>query len=71
MVAGMMAGKNSRVKPTDFLPFDTKLVEKEKGITPQTLAVLHRLLRTQKMDGRVIGMLADEIKMASMREQSQ
>ena len=46
-------------------------VEKEKGVTPQSLAVLHRLLRTQKMDGRVIGMLADEIKMASMREQPQ
>ena len=70
MVAGMMAGKKSQVKPADFLPFDTKLIEKEQGITAQSLSVLHRLLKTTRMDGRVIGMLADEIKTASMREQA-
>jgi hypothetical protein len=70
MVSAMMAGKKSTVKPADFLPFDTKLIEKEQGVTPQSLSVLHRLLSTKKMDGRVVGMLADEIKMASMREQA-
>jgi hypothetical protein len=70
MVAGMINGKKSQVKPTDFLPFDAKFIEKEQGITPQSIAVLHRLLKTKKMDGRVVGMLADEIKTASMREQA-
>jgi hypothetical protein len=34
------------------------------------LAVLQRLMRSRKMDGRVIGLLAEELKTASSREQS-
>lgn len=71
MIAGMMAGKKSQVKPGDFLPFDADLIKKEDGVSAQSLAVLHRLLKTRRMDGRVIGMLADEIKAASMREKAQ
>ena len=62
MVAGMMAGKKSKVTPEDFLPFDTKSIKKEKGITDATMMVLRKLMKTRRMDGRVIALLADEIK---------
>lgn len=62
MVAGMMAGKKSGVKPEFFLPFDPKIVQKEDGITDASLIVLQRLMKTRRMDGRVIALLADEMK---------
>lgn len=62
MVAGMMAGKKSKVKPEDFLPFDTKKIKKEGGVTDASLIVLQRLMKTRLMDGRVIALMADEIK---------
>lgn len=62
MVAGMMAGKKSKVKPEDFLPFDTKKIKKEGGVTDASLIVLQRLMKTRIMDGRVIALMADEIK---------
>ena len=71
MAAGMMAGKKSSVKPNDFLPFDTTKIKKEDGVTDQSLMVLQRLMKTRKMDGRVIALLADEIKAFSGRNQGQ
>lgn len=62
MVAGMMAGKKSTVKAEHFLPFDTKALQKEDGITDATLVVMQRLVKTRRMDGRVIALLADEMK---------
>lgn len=62
MVAGMMAGKKSKIKPEDFLPFDTKSVKKEGGVTDASLIVLQRLMKTRMMDGRVIALMAEEIK---------
>lgn len=62
MVAGMMAGKKSKIKPEDFLPFDTKSIKKEGGVTDASLIVLQRLMKTRVMDGRVIALMADEIK---------
>lgn len=70
MVAGMMAGKKSRVKPEDFLPFDTSRIAKEDGISQASMIVLLRLLKTKRLDGRVLSMLVDEIKQASFREKS-
>ena len=58
----MMAGKKSKVKPEDFLPFDTKQIKKEDGVTDASLIVLQRLMKTRRMDGRVIALLADELK---------
>jgi hypothetical protein len=71
MAAGMMAGKKSSVKPNDFLPFDTTKIKKEDGVTDKSLMVLQRLMKTRKMDGRVIALLADEIKAFSGRNQGQ
>lgn len=70
VVVGALGGKKARVSVDDFLPFDTKKIKKENGLSDESLAVLQRLMRSRKMDGRVIGLLADELKSASSREQS-
>lgn len=67
MVAGMMAGKQSRAKPSDFLPFDTSKIQKDDGLTESSMIVLNRLLKTKRIHGRLLGMLAEEIKRASSR----
>ena len=66
-----MAGKKSRVKPEDFLPLDTKQLKKEDGVTDASLIVLQRLMKTRRMDGRVIALLADEMKTFAGRNQEQ
>jgi hypothetical protein len=71
MAAGMMAGRKSKVKPEDFLPFDTKQLKKEDGVTDASLIVLQRLMKTRRMDGRVIALLADEMKAFAGRNQEQ
>ena len=71
VVVGALGGKKAKASPEDFLPFDTRKVKKENGVTDESLRVLMRLLKTKRMDGRVIGMLADEIKNASSRETSE
>lgn len=71
MAAGMMAGRKSKVKPEDFLPFDTKQLKKEDGVTDASLIVLQRLMKTRRMDGRVIALLADEMKTFAGRNQEQ
>jgi hypothetical protein len=69
MAAGMMGGKKLSIKPNDFLPFDTTKIKKEDGVTDRSLIVLQRLMRTRRMDGRVIALLAEEIKAFSSRNQ--
>jgi len=71
MVAGMMAGKKSRIKPDDFLPFDTKSIKKDSGVTDASLIVFQRLMKTRVMDGRVIALLADELKSFAGRNSEQ
>ena len=71
MAAGMMAGKKSKIKPEDFLPFNTKKLKKEDGVTDESLTVLQRLMKTKRMDGRVIALLADELKNFAGRNQDQ
>ena len=71
MAAGMMGGKKSKVKPDDFLPFDTKQIKKDNGVTDKSLKVLQRLMKTRVMDGRVIALLAEEIKAFSSRNQGE
>jgi hypothetical protein len=70
VVVGALGGKKARVSVDDFLPFDTKKIKKENGLSDESLAVLKRLMRSRRMDGRVIALLADELKTASSREQS-
>jgi hypothetical protein len=69
MAAGMMGGKKSGVKPEHFLPFDTSQLKRDDGATEESLAVLQRLIKTRRMDGRVIALLVDEIKALSGRNQ--
>jgi len=71
MAAGMLGGKKSKIKPNDFLPFDSNQTKKEDGVTDASLVVLQRLMKTRRMDGRIIGLLADELKSFSGRKQSQ
>jgi hypothetical protein len=66
-VAGSLGGKNTKVSPQDFLPFDTRKIRTEHGITDKSIEVLRHLMKTQAMDGRVIGLLAEELKSASAR----
>jgi len=68
VVVGALAGKKARTSVDDFLPFDTKKIKKENGLSDDSLAVLKKLMRSRRMDGRVIALLADELKMASSRE---
>jgi len=71
MAAGMMAGKKSKIKPEDFLPFDTKALKRDSGISDESLIIFQRLMKTRKMDGRVIALLADDLKAFSGRNQEQ
>lgn len=66
-VVGSLSGKNTKISPQDFLPFDTRKIRTEHGITDKSVEVLRRLMKTQVMDGRVIGLLAEELKTASAR----
>lgn len=67
MVAHALGGKKVSVTPDDFLPFDTRKIRKETGVTDESIAILRRLMKTRRIDGRVISVLADELKNASMR----
>ena len=66
-VAGSLGGKKTRISPQDFLPFDTRKIRTENGITDKSIEVLRRLMKTKAMDGRVIALLAEELKSASSR----
>ena len=66
-VAASLGGKKTRVSPQDFLPFDTRKIRTENGVSDKSMDVLRQLMKTQAMDGRVIGLLAEELKSASAR----
>ena len=66
-VAGSLGGKKTRISPQDVLPFDTRKIRTENGITDKSVEVLRRLMKTKAMDGRVIALLAEELKSASSR----
>lgn len=67
MVAQALGGKKVTVTPDDFLPFDTRKITKDSGISAESTAILKKLLKTQKMDARLLAALAEEIKAASLR----
>lgn len=67
-VVAAIAGKQVKTTANDFLPFDTSAQKKEGGPTDASLRTLKALLRSQRLDGRLIGLLADEIKLASLRD---
>ncbi len=67
MVAHALGGKKVSVTPDDFLPFDTRRIRKDTSITDESTGVLKKLLRTRRVDSRLLAVLAEEIKAASMR----
>lgn len=69
VVMGAVSGKNINATVDDFLPFDTRKIKKENGITNETLQVLRRLMNKQRLDGRLLALLADDLKAASNREE--
>jgi len=71
VVVGALAGKKSKVTPEDFLPFDTRKLKRKNGLTDESIRVLQGMMRSRRLDGRLLGLLADEIKTASVREQAE
>lgn len=69
VAVGMMGGKKSGIKPEDFLPFDTRTTQRESGVTDASMRVLFKLMKNRKLDGKLIAILADEIKSFSWRNQ--
>lgn len=69
VVVGALGGKKARVSADDFLPFDTRKFKKQAGVSDESLVILQRLMKTRRLDGRVISLLANELKTASSREQ--
>ena len=69
LVLGALGGKNTKANVNDYLPFDTRRIKKDRGVSSGSLAVLRQLMKTRRMNGRVIALLADELKMASQREE--
>ena len=64
-----LAGKKASVTADDFLPFDTRKIKKDTGVSEKSLQVLKRLMKSTRLDARLISTLASEIKMASMRQE--
>jgi hypothetical protein len=69
VVMGALGGKNTKATVDDFLPFDTRKIKKDNGITSESLQVLRRLMKTHKLDGRLLAVLADDLKATSNREE--
>jgi hypothetical protein len=67
VVVGALGGKKAKASVDDFLPFDTRTIKKDSGITEESLAVFKRLMKTKRLDGRLIALLADDLKTASLR----
>jgi hypothetical protein len=70
VVVGALAGKTSKATIDDFLPFDTRKIKKENGMSSESLEVLRRLMKTRKLDGRLLALLAEDLKLASSREET-
>ena len=68
VVVGALGGKRNDVGVDDFLPFDTRKLKKDTGVTDASLKVLKGLMSTHRLDPRLVATLANEIKSASMRE---
>ena len=68
MVAHALGGKKVSLTADDFLPFDTRKMKKDSGVSERSLKVLKKLMRTVRLDARLVSTLANEIKMASMRD---
>jgi hypothetical protein len=61
-VVSALGGKKEIDSIDDFLTFDTRKIKKENGVSEESYEVLSRLMKTRKMDGRLIALLSDELK---------
>lgn len=68
VVVGALAGKKANVSAEDFLPFDTRKIKDDTGVSEESLQVLKRLMKSRSLDPRLVSTLVAEIKMASNRE---
>lgn len=68
VVLGGLAGKKAKATTEDFLPFDTRKLKKDNGLTDESLAVFQKLMKTRRLDGRLLALMADELKNAAMRD---
>lgn len=68
VVVGALGGKKANVSAEDFLPFDTRKTKNDTGVSEESLQVLKTLMKTKRLDSRLVSTLAPEIKMASNRE---
>ena len=71
VVLGALGGKKVKATVDDFLPFDTRRIKKDTGITKESLTVFRHLMKSRRMDGRVIALLADDLKLNSNREEEE
>ena len=71
VVLSALGGKKTSATINDFLPFDTRQMKKDTGITSQSLNVLRHLMKSRMLDGRIIALLADDIKLNSNREEEE
>lgn len=67
VVVGALGGKKAKASVDDFLPFDTRKIKKDNGLTDETLEVFKRLMKTRRLDGRLIAVMAEDLKNASLR----
>lgn len=63
LVMGALGGKNTNASLDDFLPFDMRKIRKENGVTDASMNVLRALMKTRQIDGRVIALLAEDLKL--------
>ena len=67
VVLGGLAGKKAKATTEDFLPFDTRKLKKENGLTEESLAIFQKLMKERRLDGRLLALMADDLKNAAMR----
>lgn len=69
VVVGALGGKKAKASVDDFLPFDTRKIKKESGITDATLEVFKKLMKVKRLDGRLIAVMAEDLKNSSLRNE--
>jgi hypothetical protein len=69
VVVGALGGKKAKASVDDFLPFDTRKIKKDNGISNESLDVFRRLMKTKRLDGRLIAVMAEDLKNASLRNE--
>ena len=67
IVLGGLAGKKAKASAEDFLPFDTRKFKKDNGLTDESLTIFQKLMKERRLDGRLLALMAEDLKNAAMR----